>query len=104
MVIQFVKFNSGHSEAEVRRLMEERLPQFRAQEGLVQKYYVKDPQTGEYGGIYFWRSEEDLKRFRQSDLAKGIPERYKAQGQPRVEIMEVILSLREEKAKEGQPR
>jgi heme-degrading monooxygenase HmoA len=97
VVIQFVKFKSGLSDAEVVRLLEERLSLFQALEGLVQKYYVRDPATGEFGGIYFWRSEEDLKRFRQSELAKGTAVVYKVEGQPRVEVMDVVLSLREQK-------
>ena len=98
MLIQFVRFRSGLSDAEVRTLMEERLPQFRAQAGLVQKYYFRNPQTGEYGGIYFWESEQAIQAFRQSDLAQGIAARYKVEGQPAVDVLEVILALRPEKA------
>ncbi|MBI4456030.1 MAG: YdhR family protein [Acidobacteria bacterium] len=97
MYIQFVKFKSGLSDGEVRRLMEERAPQFRALSGLVQKYYVRDSQTGEYGGIYLWDSEESMNKFRQSELARGTPISYKVVGQPRVEVYEMVLPLRPEK-------
>src|SRR5919197_293940 len=42
MIIQTVKFKSALSEEEVRRVMEERAPQFHALPGLLQKYYVRE--------------------------------------------------------------
>ena len=72
MLIQTVKFNSTLSEAEIQRVMEERAPQFRALPGLLQKYYLRDVQTGEVGAVYIWDSEESLRAYRQSDLAQTI--------------------------------
>ncbi|MFQ6028146.1 MAG: YdhR family protein [Dehalococcoidia bacterium] len=95
MFIQFVKFKSGLSEDQARQVMEERAPQFRALPGLLQKYYVCDTQTGEYAGIYVWDSEESMNEFRQSELAKSIPMAYQAQGQPRIELLDVLMPLRE---------
>ncbi|MFQ5912548.1 MAG: YdhR family protein [Nitrospinota bacterium] len=96
MLVQFVKFKSGLSDAEVRQTMEGRAPQFRALPGLLQKYYVRENETGEYAGIYFWDSEESMREFRQSELARTIPIVYKAVGQPRVEVLEMVLALRPE--------
>ena len=96
MIFQIVKFKSGLSEAEARETMEERAPQFQALAGLVQKYYVQDTQTGEYAGIYIWDSQESMLEFRQSDLAKSIPAAYKAEGTPRIEILELMMPLRSE--------
>ena len=98
MIIQTVKFNSMLSEAEVQRVMEERAPQFRAIPGLLQKYYLRDIQTGEVGAVYIWDSEESFRAYRQSDLARTIAGAYKAVGQPRVEIFETIMTLRPEKS------
>ena len=96
MIVEFVKFNSGLSESEVRQMIDDRAPQFRALPGLLQKYYVRDTQTGEYAGIYLWDSEESMNAFGQSDLARSIPAAYKVEGQPRVEILEMITPLRTE--------
>jgi heme-degrading monooxygenase HmoA len=94
MVIQVVKFKTVLSDAEVQRLFKERAPQYRGLSGLVQKYYVRENQTGAYGGIYLWDSAESLRAFRESDLARSIPEAYHVTGQPRAEVFEMILTLR----------
>ncbi len=96
MIVQFVKFKSDLSDDEVRRTIEERLPQYRALPGLLQKYYVRESETGEYAGIYFWDSEESMREFQQSELARSIPSAYKAVGQSRVETFETVLTLRPE--------
>ena len=98
MIIQTVKFNSTLSQAEIQQVMEERAPQFRALPGLLQKYYMRDIQTGEVGAVYIWDSEESFRTYRQSDLARTIASAYKAVGQPRVEIFETIMTLRPEKS------
>ncbi|HYP26410.1 MAG TPA: YdhR family protein [Blastocatellia bacterium] len=95
-VIQFVKFRSGLPDEEVRRLMEARAPQFRAVPGLIQKYYFRDGQTGEHGGIYVWDSHESMREFRQSEFARGMGDAYKVEGDKRIEILDVELTLREE--------
>ena len=98
MYVQVVNFKSGLADAQVRARAEERAPQFRALPGLVQKYYVREPATGEYAGIYFWESEAALNEFRNSDLARSIPGAYEVIGAPRVEILEVLFPLRGAKA------
>jgi len=97
MIIQTVKFKSALSETQIQRVMEERAPQFRALPGLLQKYYLRDSQTGEIGAVYIWDSEESLRVYRQSDLARTIASSYQAVEQPRIEIFETILTLRPEK-------
>ena len=96
MIVQFVKFKSDLSDDEVRRTIEERLPQYQALPGLLQKYYVRESETGEYAGIYFWDSEESMREFQQSELARSILSAYKAVGQSRVETFETVLTLRPE--------
>ena len=96
MIVQFVKFKSDLSDDEFRRIMEERAPQYRALPGLIQKYYIRESETGDYAGIYFWDTEESMREFLQSELARTIPTAYKAEGQTRVEIFETILVLRPE--------
>jgi hypothetical protein len=51
MIIRFVKFRSGLTDSEVMRLFEQRAPEYRKMPGLLQKHYIKDKQTGEYGAV-----------------------------------------------------
>ena len=94
MIILSVKFKSALSDSDVQRIMKERAPSFRAMPGLIQKYYGLEKETGEYTGIYIWDSEQSLREFRETELARTIPEAYQAVGKPRVEIFEVPLVLR----------
>jgi heme-degrading monooxygenase HmoA len=94
MILQMVKFRSGLSDEAVRRVMEERAPQFRALPGLLQKWYVREPATGEFSGVYLWDSEDSLRAFRASDLAGTIAAAYEVAGPPRIETFEVLFSLR----------
>jgi len=95
MMIQFVQFESSLSEAEVRAVAMERLPEFRAIPTLVQKYYLKLGTPNRYGGLYIWDSPESLAAYRASDLAKSIPSAYKIVGAPDVGIHEVMFPLRD---------
>ena len=94
MIVQVVKYKSGLSAAEVRRVIAERAPRYEALPRLRQKLYIREPETGEYGGIYVWDDEESMREFRQSDLAATIPEAYRVEGEPRVEIFELVSVLR----------
>jgi hypothetical protein len=93
--IQFVKLKSGLSDAEVRRIMEERAPQFRAIPGLVQKYYGREAATGAYAGIYVWGSEASMRAFLDTELRRTIAQAYQTTEPPRVEFFEVLFRLRE---------
>ena len=80
------------------KLMEkarEREPQFRATPGLLQKYYVKLSEPGQYGGVYIWDSKESAQSFGESELAKGIPEAYEILEAPDIETMEILFQLRD---------
>ena len=94
MIIFSVKFKSALSETEVQQVMREREANFRALPGLIQKYYGHEKETGEFTGIYLWDSEESLKEYRESELARSIPEAYKAASKPRFEIFKVLMTLR----------
>jgi heme-degrading monooxygenase HmoA len=94
MIIQFVKFKSGLAAADVQRVMKERAPRFRALPGLVQKYYGHEKETGEFTGIYFWDSEQSMREFQQTELARTIPAAYEVESRPRVEFFEVLFPLR----------
>ena len=95
MIVQFVQFETALSEDEVLAVAMERLPQFQAIPGLVQKYYLKLQKPNHFGGFYIWRSREDLMAFRESELAKTIPHAYQVVGAPDVDIAEMIVPLRD---------
>jgi heme-degrading monooxygenase HmoA len=94
MIVQIVKYESGLSEDEVRRTIAERAPRYEALPGLRQKLYIREPATGGYGGIYFWEDADSMREFRGSDLAATIPDAYRVEGEPRVEIFELVSVLR----------
>ena len=69
-----VRFRSKLTLEEVTKIMEERAPEFRALEGLQQKYYLQDAATGEYAGLYLWESKEALTAYRDSELRASLSE------------------------------
>jgi hypothetical protein len=97
MVIRLVKFKSALSDIEVAELYDERAPRYRKLSGLLQKYYIKDSQTGEHGAIYLWDSMKSIKEFENSELSRTIPEVYKIVGKPGIETLDLVYTLRPEK-------
>ena len=94
MHMLLVKFQSGLDDQAVARLLEERLPLFRAVPGLIQKYYAREEPSGDYVGCYLFESKQALLDYRASDLAKSIPPTYAIEGAPRIEVLEVLFPLR----------
>ena len=95
MILQTVTFSSGLDEEELLQIARERAPQFQALPGLLQKYYVKGNEPGQYRGVYIWDSVESLEEYRRSDLAASIPTAYKALAPPTVERLEILFPLRD---------
>lgn len=93
-VVMIVRFQSRLSGDEIKRRYPERMPEFRVVPGLVQKYYIYDESSNEWGGIYVWDSEESAQAYLESDLRKTIPATYEVEGTPRVERLEVFDVLR----------
>ena len=89
-----VRMHSKLSHDEIVAIMEQRAPEFRALEGLEQKYYLHDPATGEYGGFYVWRSADDVREYRESDLAASIATAYRGVAEPEVTVFEIVMPLR----------
>ena len=84
----------GLTEEEMTRRYRARMPDFRALDGLIQKYYSFDKKTGTYAGIYLWRDQAALDAYLDSDLKKTIASAYELKGPPTVERFEVIDLLR----------
>ena len=95
MIIANVTFETELTEEEVLQVANERLPLFREIPGLLQKYYVKRSQPNTYSGVYIWDSIESLQTFRASELAATIPLAYKVIGQPKVEVDQIFIQLRD---------
>ncbi len=96
MIVQLVKYKTGLSDEEARQTIADRVSHYEALPGLRQKLYIKEQSTGEYGGIYIWEDESSMREFRESDLAATIREAYRVEGDPRVEIFDVVSVLRAE--------
>lgn len=92
--VLLVRFRTALSLDEASVVMKERAPEFRALEGLHQKYYLHDPATGEVAGLYLWTSKRDLDEYAQSELRASIGAAYQAVGEPRVEVYDVLMPLR----------
>lgn len=90
-----VRLQSALSHDEILSIMKERAPEFRAIEGLEQKYYLYDQESGEYGGFYIWRSLDDVVRYRESELAASIAAAYQGIGAPKVTVFEILMPLRD---------
>ena len=97
-LVLLVKFKSRLSLDEVTDIMNRRADDFRALAGLEQKYYLRDSVSGEYAGLYLWTSREAFTTYRDSELRASIAEAYQAEGEPRVEVFQVLQVLRETKA------
>lgn len=97
-LILLVRFRSPLSIEEVTQIAEERVPEFQALAGLQQKYYLRDAATGEYAGLYLWRSADDFSAYRDSELRASIAKAYQVESEPRIEVYQVMRTLREETA------
>ena len=78
------------------KIASERAPEFRALPGLLQKYYLQDPVTGELCGAYLWRSKEDFEAYRTSELRASIGKAYQVEGEPQVQVLRMLMPLRED--------
>jgi heme-degrading monooxygenase HmoA len=93
-LILLVKFKSRLSFEEVVQVVDSRADEFRALKGLQQKYYLQDTATKEYAGLYLWESREDFLAYRDSKLRATIAKAYQTEGEPRIEVFNVIKPLR----------
>ena len=89
-----VKFRSALSLDEVTEIINSRADDFRALNGLQQKYYLVDKNTGEYGGLYLWESQEAFTEYLHSELRSTIAQAYQTEGEPQVEVFDIIKVLR----------
>ena len=96
MIVSLVRFKSRLSDDAVQATFEERADRYRQVPGLLEKIYVRFRDSGEFGAVYVWDSEQALMDFRQTELAKTIPEVYKVEQAPSAELADVCLVIQPE--------
>ncbi|KQL46036.1 hypothetical protein AN963_13605 [Brevibacillus choshinensis] len=89
-----MRFKSNKSAEELRQLSEAGFEKFRSLNGLIQKYYVKNEETGEVGGVYLWESEQALSEYLNGPIIKSLPERFELKEPLSIEIVDVQYTLR----------
>jgi heme-degrading monooxygenase HmoA len=94
VIVRIVRFRSGPEDSAVVSAFAGRARRYREVKGLRQKYYLRFPETGEYGAVYVWDSRRALEDFNRSELARSIPEVYRVEGAPQGEVAEILLTLR----------
>jgi heme-degrading monooxygenase HmoA len=94
MLILTVKFKSALSHEDALAIAEERIDEYRAFPGLIQKYYGHEQSTGAWTGILLWESAQALQAFRESELSKSTASAYQAIEPPRLEVFDVVETLR----------
>jgi heme-degrading monooxygenase HmoA len=97
VIAQIVRFKSRLTDEQVLRQYEARAPQYREMPGLVQKHYLRFTETGEYGAVYLWESEEALNAFEKTELRRTIPDAYEIVGASKIEKAEVVMVLHPER-------
>jgi len=94
--ILYIRAKSNLDPEELERRLLERRPRFLEVEGLIQKIYGRDKETGMICGIYFFENRAALSAFRESELAKTISSAYDAI-EVRPEVYDVLYPLHAER-------
>lgn len=94
MIVASVKFKSNMTLEEVKQVSEDTAGDYESAQGLIQKYYYVDNQTGEVGGLLFWESEESMNVFFNSEPAQNLGTTFALEQPPRIELLEVFKVLR----------
>jgi hypothetical protein len=94
--VLFVRIKPSLEFEELERRLLERKPGLLEVTGLVQKIFGQDPASGDLRGIYFFESSEALDAYRDTKLAKSIPDAYESTDVRR-EVFEELYRLRPEK-------
>lgn len=88
------KFRTTMPDDELIARMESRLPVFRAVEGLLQKYYCREPETGAFCGVYLFETAAHATAFREGQVVTGIPGALEIDGDVRIEQLDFLMALR----------
>jgi heme-degrading monooxygenase HmoA len=73
MYVLIVNFNlKDVDEAQYARMCDAVAPAFAAVPGLASKLWIKNADTGTYGGVYLFESRDALNRFQETDLFRSL--------------------------------
>jgi hypothetical protein len=73
MYVLIVNFNlKDVDEAQYARMCDAIAPAFAAVPGLASKLWIKNSDTGTYGGVYIFESRDALNRFQETDLFRSL--------------------------------
>ena len=73
MYVLIVNFNlKGVDDAQYARMCDAVAPEIAAVPGLASKLWIKNADTGTYGGIYIFESRDALNRFQETDLFRSL--------------------------------
>jgi heme-degrading monooxygenase HmoA len=99
LIVSLVRFKSRLADDAVQATFEERADQYRNVPGLVEKIYLRFREAGDFGAVYVWDSEKALMDFRETELARTIPDAYQVADAPLVELADVCLVIQPETAR-----
>jgi hypothetical protein len=99
VIVSLVRFKSRLADDAVQATFEERADHYRNVPGLMEKIYLQFRESGEFGAVYVWDSEKALMDFRETELARTIPEAYQVEETPLVELADVCLVIQPESAR-----
>jgi heme-degrading monooxygenase HmoA len=91
VIVSIVRFRSRLPDGAVPARFQQRVERYQEVPGLIEKIYLRFRDTGEWGAVYVWESEESLAEFRTSELAQSIPSTYEVEGDARTELADVML-------------
>jgi hypothetical protein len=74
------------------KVSEKRAARYQKVKGLLQKFSVSDPVSGDVGGVFVFDSKAYWKAFRDSDLAKSTGETYRFTEPLSARVLEIIKS------------
>ncbi len=73
MHIQIINFRlDDMSDEELRELAEALAPAFADLPGLVSKYWLANPETNTYGGVYVWQDRQAMEDYKKTEIFKGV--------------------------------
>ena len=73
MHVQIINFRlDGVSEAEYVALCDDLARAYAEVPGLDRKVWIANPDTGTYGGVYFWRDRKAMEEFATTDLFSSV--------------------------------
>ncbi|MDI9914189.1 YdhR family protein [Rhodococcus sp. IEGM 1379] len=81
------------SDEETERKSREGFEKFRALEGLTQKYYIRNHETGELGGVYLFETKEAVDAYVNGPIVASVAERFGVIGEVKLEVVEVLMTL-----------